>query len=163
MTQQTPWCFTSGHFFCLKANQNRSCNEFFESRSFCQACAVRSEDSTHELESSLCKGNAKMLTIRPDNSTRVKTLANCELLITCRRFNQIINCCRYFVSQTGKGLVTLLTGASSYESPKRGQRKGCSGTRATPEAVELARSCGVNVESLRAFCARFCSHSKSVT
>ncbi|KAL9986002.1 hypothetical protein ACROYT_G000055 [Oculina patagonica] len=81
------------------------------------------------------------------------------------RFNQIINCCRFFVSQTGQGLVTLLTGAASYESPKRGQRKGvtCSGTRATPEAVELARSCGVNVESLRAFCARFCNQTKSVT
>ena len=82
-----------------------------------------------------------------------------------RRFNQIINCCRYFVNQTGKGLVTLLTGGSSYETPKRGQKKamGSSGTQATPEAVELARSCGVNVESLRVFCARFSQHAKSVT
>ncbi|KAJ7339642.1 Protein smg5 [Desmophyllum pertusum] len=81
------------------------------------------------------------------------------------RFNQIINCCRFLVSQTGNGLVTLLTGTTSYESPKRGQRKGMGsgGTQATPEAVELARSCGVNVESLRAFCARFSKQSKSVT
>lgn len=118
--------------------------------------------------SSLYKYDVEILPldIITDNSTRVKTTANCKVLITsCRRFNQIINCCRYFVSQTGQGMVTLLTGAASYESPKRGQRKGVtsSGTRATPEAVELARSCGVNVESLRAFCARFCSQSKSVT
>lgn len=82
-----------------------------------------------------------------------------------RRFNQIVNCCRYFVNQTGKGLVTLLTGGTPYETPKRGQKKGVasSGTQATPEAVELARSCGVNVESLRAFCARFSQQAKSVT
>lgn len=81
------------------------------------------------------------------------------------RFNQIVNCCRYFVSQTGKGLVTLLTGSASCESPKRGQRKGVtsSGTQATPEGLELARSCGVNVESLRVFCARFSNQSKPVT
>jgi len=88
-----------------------------------------------------------------------------EILILCRRFNQIVNCCRYFVSQTGKGLVTLLTGSASCESPKRGQRKGVtsSGTQATPEGLELARSCGVNVESLRVFCARFSNQSKPVT
>lgn len=82
-----------------------------------------------------------------------------------RRFNQIINCCRYFVNQTGKGLVTLLTGGTSYETPKRGQKKGVAsnGTQATPEAVELARSCGVNVESLRVFCARIFQQAKSVT
>lgn len=81
------------------------------------------------------------------------------------RFNQIINCCRYFVNQTGKGLVTLLTGGTSYETPKRGQKKGVAsnGTQATPEAVELARSCGVNVESLRVFCARIFQQAKSVT
>lgn len=81
------------------------------------------------------------------------------------RFNQIVSCCRYFLRQTGKGLVTLLTGSTSYEAPKRGQRKGVtsSGTQATPEAMEFARSCGVNVESLRAFCARFSKQYKAVT
>ncbi|RMX45316.1 hypothetical protein pdam_00000834 [Pocillopora damicornis] len=81
------------------------------------------------------------------------------------RFNQIVSCCRFFLRQTGKGLVTLLTGSTSYEAPKRGQRKGVtsSGTQATPEAVEFARSYGVNVESLRAFCARFSKQYKAVT
>ena len=83
----------------------------------------------------------------------------------CRRFSQIVNCCRYFVNQSEKGLVTLLTGSVSYESPKRGQRRrlASSGTQATPEAVELARSCGVTVESLRVFCSRFSNQAKSVT
>lgn len=85
--------------------------------------------------------------------------------VFCRRFNQIVSCCRFFLRQTGKGLVTLLTGSTSYEAPKRGQRKGVtsSGTQATPEAVEFARSYGVNVESLRAFCARFSKQYKAVT
>lgn len=124
--------------------------------------------------SSLFKYNVELLAILPldiitDNFHRGKNFSKLwsfnNYFFFCRRFNQIINCCRFFVSQTGQGLVTLLTGAASYESPKRGQRKGvtCSGTRATPEAVELARSCGVNVESLRAFCARFCNQTKSVT
>lgn len=81
------------------------------------------------------------------------------------RFGQIVNCCQYFVKETGRGLVTLLTGETSYELPKKGKKKGVTsnGTQATPETVELARSCGVGVESLRAFCSRFFQQSKSVT
>lgn len=81
------------------------------------------------------------------------------------RFGQIVNCCQYFVRETGRGLVTLLTGETSYELPKKGKKKGVTsnGTQATPETVELARSCGVGVESLRAFCSRFFQQSKSVT
>lgn len=82
-----------------------------------------------------------------------------------RRFNQVVNCCRYFVNQTGQGLVTLLTGANAMENPQKGQRKrtaAASGTQTTPEVVEFARSCGVNVESLRAFCDKYTS-TRSVT
>lgn len=69
------------------------------------------------------------------------------------------------MKETGRGLVTLLTGEISYELPKKGKKKGVTsnGTQATPETVELARSCGVGVESLRAFCSRFFQPSKSVT
>ncbi len=34
----------------FQANQIRSCNRTFESRSFCQACAERNEDSRYENE-----------------------------------------------------------------------------------------------------------------
>lgn len=74
-------------------------------------------------------------------------------IFICRRFHQVIGCCRYFVNQAGKGTVTLLTGPGTYGGLSKGPRRGAqvSGIQVTPEAVEMARSCGINVESLRVF------------
>jgi len=74
----------------------------------------------------------------------------------------VVNCCRYLINQTAKGLVTLLLGGTIPDKPAKGQRKNTSGTHATPEVVEFARNCGINVEPLRAFCARYTS-TRSVT
>lgn len=74
----------------------------------------------------------------------------------------MVNCCRFLINQTAKGLVTLLTGGT--DKPSKGQRNrtATTGTQTTPEVVEFARNCGINVESLRAFCARYTS-TRSVT
>lgn len=68
----------------------------------------------------------------------------------------MISCCRYLVNQAGKGTVTLLTGPGAYGGTTKGPRRGAqvTGIQVTPEALEMARACGINVESLRVFCTR---------
>lgn len=74
----------------------------------------------------------------------------------------MVNCCRYLINQTAKGLVTLLLGGTIPDKATKGQRQNSSGTQASPEVIEFARKCGINVEPMRAFCARYTS-TRSVT
>lgn len=122
-------------------------------------------EATKFLEQELKRGNRWIRAQKEDETIDAGQRGGRYEDVAIWRFIQIINCCRYFVNKSGKGLVTLLTGETSYEGPRKGKKKGLAsnGTQATPEAVELARTCGVSVESLRAFCARFFQQSKSVT
>ena len=76
-----------------------------------------------------------------------------------RRFHQVVNCCLYFTEQSGPGLVTLLTDDSDIESlkkrPGRGNAAIAVGTKASPQALELALKNNVNVQSIKSFRAQW--------
>ncbi len=76
-----------------------------------------------------------------------------------RRFLQVVNCCLYFTEQSGPGFVTLLTDDSDIDSlkkrPGRGNAAIAVGTKASPQALELALKNNVNVQSIKSFRAQW--------
>ena len=77
---------------------------------------------------------------------------NCHHFVVSRRFSQVVNCCLYFIKLSGTGMVTLLTDDSDIESLKKRSGRGNAaiavGTKASPQAAELAVKNSVNVQSL---------------
>lgn len=70
------------------------------------------------------------------------------------------------MEQSGPGLVTLLTDDGDIETLKKKSGRGNAaiavGTKATPQAVELALKNNINVQSIKSFRAQ-CTGKNSVT
>ena len=71
----------------------------------------------------------------------------------------MVNCCLFFTEQSKPGLVTLLTDDSDIDSlkkrPGRGNAAIAVGTKASPQALELALKNNVNVQSIKSFRAQW--------
>lgn len=78
-------------------------------------------------------------------------------MIFIRRFHQVVNCCLYFTEQSAPGLVTLLTDEYDIDSLKkrRGNAAIAVGTKASPEALDVALKNNVNVQAIKSFRAQW--------
>ncbi|XP_046857731.1 protein SMG5-like [Xenia sp. Carnegie-2017] len=119
------------------------------------------------LEQELKKGNRWIRAQKESESTSTRSQKRGKQEeISIWRFNQVVNCCLYFMEQSGPGLVTLLTDDGDIETLKKKSGRGNAaiavGTKATPQAVELALKNNINVQSIKSFRAQ-CTGKNSVT
>lgn len=111
------------------------------------------------LEQELKKGNRWIRAQKESETVSRAQKRGKQEEISVWRFSQVVNCCLHFIEQSASGMVTLLTDDSDIDflkkRPSRGNAAIAVGTKASPQAVELAMKNKVNVQSIKSFRAKW--------